>query len=221
MQKALTLMDTTVGKKAALAVSGLVLFGFVFVHMVGNLQVFLGPEVFNHYAETLKGTPALLWGTRVVVATSVVVHVAMMFQLYSRSWEARPTRYKVNKSVASTYSSATMKYTGPLILCYLVFHILHFTAPGMGFGYYEHSLSDPYSNFINSFQVPWIALFYVASNLFLSMHLFHGSWSLMQSMGLSHPRYNGLRKTIAQAVAFVITAGNVAMPLAVLVGLIE
>lgn len=221
MQKALTLMDTTVGKKAALAVSGLVLFGFVFVHMVGNLQVFLGPEVFNHYAETLKGTPALLWGTRFVVATSVVVHVAMMIQLYSRSFEARPTAYKVRKPVASSYSSATMKYTGPLILCYLVFHILHFTAPGSGFGYYEHSKTDAYANFVNSFQVPWIALFYVASNFFLSLHLFHGSWSLMQSLGLSHPRYNRLRKTIAQTVAFIITVGNVSMPLAVLVGLVS
>src|SRR5688572_26441371 len=97
MQKALTLLDTTVGKKAALAVSGLVLFGFVFGHMLGNLQVFLGPEVFNHYAEMLKGNIPLLWGVRLTLATALIVHVAMMIQLYSRSISARPVGYRVQK----------------------------------------------------------------------------------------------------------------------------
>src|SRR5690606_24148153 len=108
MQKALTLLDTTVGKKAALAVSGLVLFGFVFGHMLGNLQVFLGPEVFNGYAEMLKGNPALLWGVRLTLTVALVVHVAMMIQLYSLSLAARPVGYRVHKPVASTYASATM-----------------------------------------------------------------------------------------------------------------
>lgn len=220
MQKALTLLDTTVGKKAALAVSGVVLFGFVFGHMLGNLQVFLGPEVFNHYAEMLKGNALLLWGVRSTVATAVVVHVTMMVQLYSRTASARPVEYRVQKAVTSTYASATMKYTGPLLLAYLVFHILHFTAPGMGFGVYDHSPTDAYGNFISSFQIPWVTLIYVVSNLFLSMHLYHGSWSLMQSLGLSHPRYNALRARIAQGIAMLITAGNVAMPLCVLFGLV-
>lgn len=221
MQKALTLLDTTVGKKAALAVSGLVLFGFVLGHMLGNLQVFLGPEVYNHYAELLKGNAALLWGVRLTLATALVVHVAMMIQLYSRSLSARPVGYRLQKPVKSTYASATMKYTGPLLLAYIVFHILHFTAPGLALGDYEHSPTDAYSNFINGFQIPWVAIVYVVANLFLSMHLYHGSWSLMQSLGLSHPRYNTLRARIAQGVAMIITVGNVAMPLCVLFGVIE
>ncbi len=221
MQKALTLFDTTIGKKAALAVSGLVLFGFVFGHLLGNLQVFLGPEVFNGYAEMLKGNAALLWGVRSVLTVALVVHVTMMVQLYARPSAARPVGYRMQKSVASTYASATMKYTGPLLFAYIVFHLLHFTYPGLSLGDYEHNPADPYANFINGFQVPWVTLVYVAANVFLSMHLYHGSWSLLQSMGLSHPRYNHLRARIAQGVAMIITVGNIAMPLAVLFGVIE
>lgn len=221
MQKALTLLDTTVGKKAALAVSGLVLFGFVFGHMLGNLQVFLGPEVFNNYAEMLKGNAVLLWGVRGTLSLALVVHIAMMVQLYSRSLAARPVGYRVQKSVASTYASATMKYTGPLLLAYIVFHILHLTYPGLALGDYEHSPTDAYGNFVNGFQIPWVTFVYVISNLFLAMHLYHGSWSLLQSLGLSHPRYNNLRARIAQGVAMIITVGNVAMPLCVLFGVIE
>lgn len=221
MQKALTLLDTTVGKKAALAVSGLVLFGFVFGHMLGNLQVFLGPEVFNGYAEMLKGNAVLLWGVRVTLLLALVVHITMMVQLYSRSFAARPVGYRVRKSVASTYASATMKYTGPLLFAYIVFHILHLTYPGLALGDYEHSPTDAYANFVNGFQVPWVTFVYVISNLFLAMHLYHGSWSLLQSLGLSHPRYNNLRARIAQGVAMIITVGNVAMPLCVLFGVIE
>lgn len=221
MQKALTLLDTTVGKKAALAVSGLVLFGFVFGHMLGNLQVFLGPDVYNHYAEVLKGNAPLLWGVRTTLSTALVVHITMMIQLYSRSTSARPVGYRVQKAVTSTYASATMKYTGPLLLAYIVFHILHFTAPGLGLGVFEYSPTDAYGNFVNSFQIWWVTLFYVVSNLLLSMHLYHGSWSLMQSLGLSHPRYNPLRARIAQGVAMLITVGNVAMPLCVLFGIVN
>lgn len=221
MQKALTLLDTTVGKKAALAVSGVVLFGFVLGHMLGNLQVYLGPEVYNQYAAMLKGTPLLLWGTRVILLVALVVHVVMMVQLYSRSVSARPTSYHRTKLTAASYSSATMKFTGPVLFLYILFHILHFTSPGLALGDYEHSHTDAYANFINAFQVPWVTLVYVAANFFLALHLFHGAWSLMQSLGLSHPRYNLARKTIAQTIAFVITVGNVMMPISVLIGLIK
>lgn len=221
MEKALTLFDTTIGKKAALAVSGLVLFGFVFVHMLGNLQVYQGPEVYNAYAATLKGNPALLWGTRITLLVALVVHVVTMVQLYSRAVAARPARYHQTHHTAASYSSVTMKFTGPLLFLYIVFHILHFTAPGLALGNYEHSHEDAYRNFINAFQVPWVTLVYVAANFFLALHLFHGAWSLMQSLGLSHPRYNVTRKTIAQILAFVITVGNVMMPVSVLIGLIE
>src|SRR6187402_2844394 len=100
----LTLIDTTVGKKALLAVSGAVLFGFVIQHMLGNLQVFLGPDVFNHYAESIKSMPALVWGARLVLLVALITHVVLVVQLYSRSLSARPVAYRVKKSIASDYA---------------------------------------------------------------------------------------------------------------------
>ncbi len=221
MQKTLTLFDTTLGKKAALALSGLVLYGFVIAHMLGNLQVFLGPETFNAYAAGIKGLPALLWTERIVVGSAVIVHLSMMIALYQRSAAARPVAYHRVTSAATSYASATMKFTGPMLLCYLVFHILHFTAPGLALGEYEHSHTDVYGNFVNAFQLPWVTLVYCTANLFLGLHLYHGAWSLLQTLGLSHPRYNALRAAVSRTIALGITAGNVAMPLGVMFGIID
>lgn len=219
--KTLNLLDSTIGKKAALAVSGVVLFGFAIGHMVGNLQVYLGPEVFNGYAATLRDLPALVWGTRVLLLVSVVVHVAMMIALYDRSLSARPVAYHKKQNIAVTYASATMRYTGPLLLLYILFHLAHFTWPGVAMGDYEHSKVDVYANFVNGFSVPWVSAIYLAANLFLGMHLFHGAWSLFQTLGLNHPRYNALRKRVAVGLAAFVTLGNLSFPLAVLFGFIQ
>lgn len=220
-QKPLTLVDTTVGKKALLAVSGVVLFGFVIGHMLGNLQVFLGPEVFNHYAESIKSNALLLWGTRTLLLVAVVTHIALVIQLYRRSLTARPIGYRVKKSIATTYAGATMKYSGPALLLYILFHLAHFTMPGMALGNYEHSPVDVYSNFINAFQLPWVTLLYVTANLLLGMHLYHGAFSLLQSLGLNHPRYNQRARLGARFFAILVTTGNVVMPLSVMFGIIH
>lgn len=221
MQKAVTLLDTSIGQKAALAVSGLVLFGFVIAHMVGNLQVFLGPEVFNAYGANLKGMPLLLWGARTVLGVSLLVHVAMMVQLYTRSMKARPQGYRKVKQRKASYASLTMRFTGPMLLLYIVFHIAHFTAPGLALGDAAFSHTDIYTNFVSSFSVPWVTLVYCTANLLLGLHLYHGAWSLMQSLGMSHRRYDSKRDLIAKLIAVGITAGNVAMPVCVLLGLIS
>jgi succinate dehydrogenase / fumarate reductase cytochrome b subunit len=213
--KVLGLTDLSIGKKAILAVSGVVLFGFVIVHMLGNLQVFLGPEVYNHYAEAAKSNAVVLWGARSVLLVALITHVALVIQLYRRSLTARPIGYRVKKTIATSYAAATMKYSGPALLLYILFHLAHFTFPGMSLGSYEHSPVDVYGNFISAFQIPWVALLYVTANLLLGMHLYHGGFSLLQSLGLNHPRYNDRAKLGARAFAFAVTAGNVAMPLAV------
>lgn len=220
MEKALTWFDTTITKKAALAVSGAILFGWLLAHMAGNLTAFLGPEVYNGYALALKNNPPLLWGQRVVVAVSLVVHVAMMVVLYERSIKARPVAYQVKRSVAVRYASATMRFTGPMLLLYIAFHIAHFTAPGLSLGDYAFSPTDVYSNFVNGFRIPWVTLLYVAANLVLGLHLYHGAWSMFQSLGLNHPRYNALRKKLAVSLSLLITFGNVSMPIAVMLGII-
>ncbi len=219
--KNLGFADTTVGKKAALAVSGAILFGFVIQHMFGNLQVFLGPEAFNQYAHTMKNLGALTWGVRILLLVALVTHVALVVQLYKRSLAARPVAYRVKKNIATNYAAATMKYSGPALLLYIIFHIAHFTAPGLSLGGREFSPVDVYGNFVASFQVPWVALLYVTANLLLGMHLYHGAYSLLQSLGLNHPRYNLRAKQGARAFAFLVTAGNVIMPLSVLFGIID
>jgi succinate dehydrogenase / fumarate reductase, cytochrome b subunit len=220
-QRTLTLTDTTIGKKALLAVSGVVLFGFVIVHMLGNLQVFLGPEVYNHYAEAAKGNPVVLYGARLVLLVAVLTHIVLVVQLYRRSLTARPIGYRVKKNLATSYAGATMKYSGPALLLYILFHLAHFTAPGISLGNYEHSPIDVYGNVVNAFQIPWVALLYVSANLLLGMHLYHGAYSLLQSLGLNHPRYNTGARRGARAFALIVTVGNVAMPLSVLFGIIR
>lgn len=219
--KNLSFGDTTVGKKALLAVSGAVLFGFVLQHMLGNLQVFLGPEVYNHYAESVKSNAALVWSVRTILLVALVTHVVLVLQLYARSLAARPVAYRVKKNIATSYAAATMKYSGPALLLYILFHLAHFTAPGLSLGDHQFSPIDVYGNFVASFQLPWVTLLYVTANLLLGMHLFHGAYSLLQSLGLNHPRYNNRARLAARGFAILITAGNVIMPLSVLFGIIR
>jgi succinate dehydrogenase / fumarate reductase cytochrome b subunit len=221
MQDTITTFSTTIGKKAALAVSGLVLFGFTVGHMLGNLQVFLGPEAFNGYAEAIKGKPPLLWGVRTLLIVSALVHILVAYDLYSRSAAARAVGYRIKRNAVTSYAAATMKYSGPLLLLYIIFHIAHFTAPGLSLGAVPFSHTDPYTNFVSSFKVPWVVGVYVLANVFLGLHLYHGSWSLFQSLGLSHPRYNPLRQRLAIGLGLAVATGNVIMPLAVWAGVIS
>jgi succinate dehydrogenase / fumarate reductase cytochrome b subunit len=220
MQDTITTFSTTIGKKAALAVTGMVLFGFTVGHMLGNLQVFLGPEVFNGYAESIKSKPPLLWGIRTLLLASVIGHIALAIDLYSRSSAARVVGYRMKRNTVTSYAAVTMKYSGPILLLYIVFHLAHFTAPGLALGAAPFSPTDAYTNFVSSFKVPWVAGVYVLANLFLGLHLYHGSWSLFQSLGVSHPRYNPARQRIAIALALTVTTGNVILPLSVLTGIV-
>lgn len=218
-QKALTLLDTTVGKKAALAVSGIILFGFVIGHMLGNLQVMLGADAYNSYAAGIKSKPLLLWGVRAVLLAALLVHTVIVLELYGKTIAARPVAYKVKKHIATSYAAMMMKYTGPVLLVYIIFHIAHFTYPGVSFGDYDPIAGDVYANFVNAFRVPWVVAVYVIANLMLGMHLYHGAFSMLQSVGLSHPRYNNRVKNVARGLAFLVTAGNVLLPLTVFLGL--
>ncbi len=220
MQKALTLADSTIGKKALLAVSGVVIFGFVIGHMLGNLQVFLGPEKLNAYAATLHNTPALLWGTRIVLLVSIVTHVSMAMQLVMLSRAARPVSYFKQQNVATNYAALTMKLSGPILLLYIVFHLAHFTFPGVALGSYEHSATNVYANVVQAFSVPWVAAVYILAQLLVGLHLYHGAWSLFQTLGLNHPRYEAKKLLVARSLAMLVVVGNVSMPVCVLIGVI-
>ena len=220
MRQVTGLYRTSVGKKILMALTGIVLFGFIVLHMLGNLKVFAGAEGFNAYAEFLRevGYPAVphqgaLWLLRVVLLVSVVVHVWMAVELWSVSSRARTQGYRKGKDVSFSYASRTMRWGGVIILLFLVYHILHFTT---GQAHSDFVPGDAYHNFVTAFQVPWIVGVYVLAQAALCLHLYHGVWSLFQTLGANHPRYNRFRRPLAATFALGIFVGFVTPPLLVL-----
>jgi succinate dehydrogenase / fumarate reductase cytochrome b subunit len=209
---------TTVGKKLVMAVSGLLLFVFVITHLAGNLQIFLGADKLNDYAALLRRMPELLWLARIVLLVALVVHVIASLQLVLANQRARPIAYAVNRNIETNYAARTMAISGPLVLLYVIYHLAMFTFLVTGPGY---SHSDVYRNVVLAFQVPSISGIYIAAMLLLGMHLYHGAWSMLHTLGTSSPRYHWLRRGVAPAVAIAITAGYISIPLAVLAGVIQ
>ena len=210
--------ESTIGKKAVMALTGLVLFGFLIAHMLGNLQIFLGPAVMNHYAETLHGNPAVLWTVRTVLLISVVLHIWSSVQLSLIKKEARPIAYVKYKPVQSSWASRTMMLSGPIIAAFVVFHLLHLTT---GTIHPQFVPLHAYENLVNGFLVVPFALVYIAVMVFIGFHLSHGAWSMFQSVGFSHPRYTPVIRRLAAVVAWVLIAGFISLPVAVLAGLVR
>jgi len=200
-----------------MAVTGVVLAGFVVGHLLGNLQIFLGPDRFNTYARMVKSLPELLWPVRITLLISVMLHIWSSVQLAVVKSEARPIGYVRTKSTASTYASRTMYMSGPILAAFIVYHLMQFTFGVGGTPYME---SDAYGNVINGFRAPAVSLFYIVAMGLLCLHLRHGLSSIVQSLGLTHPRYTPRLKSIAVLVATLIFLGFVSIPVAVLAGLI-
>ena len=225
---ALTLYRSTIGKKMIMAVTGLVLVVFVIGHMAGNLQQFLGPEKMNAYAAFLKSTGELLWIARFGLFAAAVLHVLMAFQLWRIKRAARPTDYAKREPQVSTLGSRTMRWGGVLLLVFIVFHILHFTTgtvfpvasqPDARYPAFSHT--DVYGNVVSAFRNPWVVLFYVVAMLFLLLHLFHGAWSSVRTLGLSKPSRNPLHRRVSTAIALVVWLGFTVIPVAVFLGVIR
>jgi succinate dehydrogenase / fumarate reductase cytochrome b subunit len=220
------LYRSAVGKKAVMAVTGLILFGFVFVHMVGNLKLYLGPEHLNEYAEALRTilTPivpreGVLWIARIVLLVAVVFHIHSAYALTMMNREARPVAYRDREFVKASYASRTMRWGGVIILLFIIYHLLHLTL-----GVVQRDTfvpGDVYHNVVSGFQVWWIAAFYILANLALGLHLYHGVESLFSSLGVTHKRFENWRRMFATVFAVLITVGNVSFPLMVLVGIVR
>ena len=201
-----------------MAVSGAILFLFVLGHLVGNLQIYEGPEKLNNYAHFLRSMPALLWGVRITLLVMVLLHIWSSVQLALLKFDARPTGYIKKKATQSSYASRTMYWSGPIILAFVVYHLLDFTFGTVNPHFQE---GDVYANAIASFQLIPVAAFYIIAMLLLCMHLYHGLWSMFQSLGFSHPRYTPVLKRSAAVVAILIAAGNISIPVSVLAGLVR
>lgn len=215
MERVLTLHRTTIGKKAIMAVSGVVLFGFVILHMLGNFQLWLGPEYMHAYAVKLRAVPGLLWIARAILLLAVGAHIWAAVSLVGRNSDARPVDYQHRrKDVATNYAARTMMWGGAIVAMFIVYHILHLT---LGYGPYY----DPqavYNNVVYGFLDWRISAFYIVANILLGIHLFHGGWSWFNSLGWEHPRFNPWKRRFATALAVTITLGNVSIPLTVMVG---
>lgn len=212
--------QTTIGKKAIMAVTGFILFGFVVAHLLGNLQVYISPEQINHYAASLRAVPLLLWGARVILMVAVILHIWSSFELWRLQRAARPVPYVKKANIHSTYASRTMMWSGPIILAFVIFHLLHFTFgvvhPGGPF-----VEGNVYDNVVTGFQFWPVSLFYIIAMMLLCLHLYHGLWSMFQSLGFSHPVYTPWLKLFAKIVAILIAAGNISIPVAVLAGFLK
>jgi succinate dehydrogenase / fumarate reductase cytochrome b subunit len=203
-----------------MATTGVVLVAFVVLHMVGNLQVYLGPEAFNAYARELRAIlhGAGLWVARSVLLASVVLHIWAATSLTLTSRRARPVGYRRWKPRESTYASRTMRWGGVILLAFVVYHLMHFT---FGNAHPDFVEGDVYHNFVVGFQSPAVGLAYGVAMVLLGLHLRHGIWSMAQTLGLSHPRYKRLAQGTALAIALLVVAGNLSFPIAVMSGLLK
>ncbi len=218
--RAITFYGSTVGKKAVMAVTGLVGFGYLVGHMAGNLLVFAGPAAINAYADFLHHSPVLLWGTRAVLTVSIILHLHCAFTLWGRNNDARPRSYYQRKDLATNYAALTMRYGGVLLLAFIIYHILHLTWGMTGHIGYEFEPGNVYNNVVLGFMHPAVAGFYIVAMCALGLHLYHGIWSLTQSLGLDHPKYNSLRQQAAIVGTLVVVLGMVSIPISVQTGVL-
>jgi succinate dehydrogenase / fumarate reductase, cytochrome b subunit len=219
MNRALRFYRAAPGKKIVMGVTGLIGIGFVIGHMAGNLLAFRGPEAINAYSHFLKSTGELLWIVRLVLIAAVVLHVIAAYQLTMQNRAARPIGYVKRVPQVSTWAARTLRWGGVILLIFIPLHILHFTTgtiePAGAF-----SETDVYGNIVSSFRIWWVTLFYVVGMIALGLHLYHGAWSSVRSIGLAQPKKDPQHRTVALAVAVIVWLGFTAVPVAVFAGLI-
>jgi succinate dehydrogenase / fumarate reductase cytochrome b subunit len=222
LHRSIGFYESTLGKKVVMAVTGVILFGYVLAHLIGNLQIYSPePQQINGYAHFLHSHPLMLWIARCVLLVSVGLHITASVQLYLLKKAARPEAYVKKDDVPTSYAARTMIWSGPIIAFFVIFHVLHLT---VGSVLPLHTLPDGgmdvRANVIMGFQNPLVAGFYIVAMALLCMHLYHGLWSMFQSLGVNHPRYTPIIKKGAAAFAWFVAIGNISIPVAVLAGVL-
>jgi len=223
----LSFYRSTVGKKIIMGATGLIGIGFVIVHMVGNLQAFVGSDKLNAYGALLHGPLAeLTWAVRAVLIVAVVLHVVMALQLSRRAAAARPVGYRRREPQVATLASRTMLVGGILLLIFIVVHILHFTTGQIDPGKWAERTDaagrrDVYGNLVASFHIWWVLLFYVVAMIALGLHLFHGAWSSLRTLGYAKASANPLKRRVALVVAVIVWLGFTIVPVGVATGILH
>jgi succinate dehydrogenase / fumarate reductase, cytochrome b subunit len=216
---------TIIGKKVVMAVTGVVLILFVIAHMVGNLKIFSGPDEINAYSRFLRevGTPELaygqlLWVVRITLLACVGLHITAAVQLSRMSWGARPLAYSVKRNVETTFAARMMRWGGGLLVAFVVFHLLHLTAGAVGFRAGQFKDLAVYQNVVAAFAIWPIALFYVVAMGALCLHLYHGIWSMLQTLGWNTAQSQTTLKMFSRAIAIVVFLGFSSVPVSVFAG---
>jgi succinate dehydrogenase / fumarate reductase, cytochrome b subunit len=219
---------SAIGKKAMMAVTGVILFGWIFLHMAGNLKLYLGAVHMNEYGQWLRalGAPAVpesgaLWISRLVLLVCIVFHIHAAYALTMMNRAARPIGYRDREYLSATYAARTMRWGGVIIVLFIIYHLLHLTLGKPVAGPATFIQDDPYHNVIAGFQVWWVSAIYIVANVALGLHLFHGVWSMFNSLGINHPKFNPWKRLFATTFAVLITAANISFPLAVMTGIVR
>lgn len=225
--QAAALYRSTIGKKAIMAVTGIIWVGYVVMHMYGNLKAFQGAVYFNEYAEGLRhlGEPVfgylhLLTVARLVLVASLGLHIWAAVALYQQARAARPQNYATHRVVQANYAALTMRYSAILIALFVVYHLAHFTwgVPGI---HSEFIRGDAYHNLVSGFQFAPVVGLYLLAVVALGFHLFHGVWSMFQTLGINNRDWDGVFRVLAWLLAIVVPLGFAAVPIAVQLGIIQ
>jgi len=201
-----------------MAATGLIMIGFLIVHVLGNLQMFEGPLKINEYSATLHRLGALLWLARGGLLVALVLHVVAAYQLTRRSQGARSAAYAERAPQVSTFAARTIRWGGVLLLVFIVLHLLHFT---FGTIHPAFDRKDVYGNMVAAFQMWWVVVLYLAAMIGLGLHLYHGTWSSIRTLGLTRPSPDPLKRRVSAVLAWAIYLGFSLIPVAVLAGLIK
>ena len=221
------IFNSSLGKKYIMAVTGFVLFLFVIGHLVGNLQIFLGPEAINRYGHFLQTNPELIWPARLFLLLMVGLHIWSAVKLSRENRAARPVAYAEYQPVGSSYASRTMLMSGLIVLVFVIYHLLHFTVQmqyvnltGRSFlGFVDpEKRHDIFKMMVVGFNNVWVSGFYVLGMALLCLHLSHGASSMFQSMGWKNQAYGPLLDRLAYWVAGLIFLGYCSIPVAILLG---
>ncbi len=215
MNRLFALWETTVGKKVAMAVTGILMILFLISHVISNVLIFRNPEHLDSYARWLRSLGPALWLARAGLLACVLIHIAAAYQLTMRARRARPIAYSRHEYQVASYASRTMRWGGVLLAVFIVFHLLHFTT---GTFHPDFRPGMVGANVVRGFEVKPVAVFYLVSMLALGLHLGHGVWSSFQTIGMDHPRLRQTRRTLAVGLAILIAGGFATIPAAALLG---
>ncbi len=220
INRAASFWQSTIGKKAVMAVTGAMMFLFIIGHLLGNLLIFAGREKINAYAAFLHFDDSALWIIRSTLILAIILHIVATVQLGMRSKRARPIGYSRKEAINSSYASRTMYWSGPIVLAFIIFHLLQFTA-GIIHPESTYIAGDVYHNLVTGFRVWWVSAWYIFAIILLGFHLRHGLWSMFQSLGLAHPQHTLALKKAAFVVAVLIVSGYISIPICILLRIVK